>query len=210
MSRAWRVAPLPDRRSAESPQATNTGQSESTASAQVTGQVAEAELIRGPPRKKCKLGRENVGSIVGTQWADFGNTPVGRPVRPECVPSPPRRSPEWGRHSIPFGGDWLRAMCVSASDGTFNMSPSLKCAPLHCKVTGGASDLTECPQPLLPGPTPSVPRRAVMGRVPVPHPDPLPVTRFYPAAARRGKGGPEAHPGGTRSALPAHAPQAAC
>src|SRR3954447_6389760 len=36
-----------------------------------------------------------------------------------------------------------------------------------------------------------------------PHLGALPVTRFVPAAARRGKGGPEAHPAGTRSALPA-------
>jgi hypothetical protein len=60
------------------------------------------------------------------------------------------------------------------------------------------------------GPALGVPRRAVMGRVPVPHSDALPATRFHPAAARRGKGGTEAHPGGTRSALPAPAPQPAC
>lgn len=32
---------------------------------------------------------------------------------------------------------------------------------------------------------------------------PLPVTRFHPTAPAGGKGGPQAHPAGTRSALPA-------
>jgi hypothetical protein len=50
---------------------------------------------------------------------------------------------------------------------------------------------------------PNCPGVGRYGRVPLPDLDPLPVTRFNPSAVRRGKGGPEAHPVGTRSAIPA-------
>ncbi len=43
------------RQSAEGPEATDTGRSEPTASAQVIGRVVGAELVRGPPRQKYKF-----------------------------------------------------------------------------------------------------------------------------------------------------------
>lgn len=121
-----------------------------------------------------------------------------------------RRSSPWpaGRSGHPAEDEGLgrhdRALVIIAATIVAGGSARLQPAVPDRHRLHGAGGAQAAVEVTLAGSCPArawCSRRAVMGRVPVAHPDPLPVSRFYPAAARRGKSEPEAYPGGTRSAL---------